>query len=113
MNASPRPDRKRKGAPGSGSSLASPLPKLSARGAAAAAEAEAAAEVNASVVTEGEVEGASADARFFELASSREAKQPLLSVPPSWPRLSVDLPSRASPNGDAGIEDGARSAEIH
>lgn len=34
-----------------------------------------------------------------------------LSMPPTWPMLSVDLPSRMSPS--VGIEDGARSAEIH
>jgi hypothetical protein len=32
-------------------------------------------------------------------------------MPPTWPMLSVDLPSRMSPS--VGIEDGARSAEIH
>ena len=34
-----------------------------------------------------------------------------LSMPPTWPMLSVDLPSRMSPS--VGFEDGARSAEIH
>jgi len=51
------------------------------------------------------------DARLADWASARESPQRLLSVPPSWPRLSVDLPSRASPSGEM-VADGARSAEI-
>lgn len=88
----PSSSKKRK-SPASGSSLASPMPKLShGRGGGAHKPSEQ--------QQQEEVEGEPLPMKN------------LISVPSAWPRLSVDLPTRASPSGDS-MEDGARSAEIH
>jgi len=108
-------DRKRKSSPASGGALASPMPK---RKGVASDEDDGAEHGVRRVFEEGGADAEAAPApvphaKLVELSSAREAQQHLLSMPPSWPRLSVDLPSRASPSGEMGIEDGARSAEIH
>ena len=73
----------------------------------------------------GEGGDAAADERSESVGARRRSGTPLLSVPESWPRLSVDLPQRVSgssgcKDGEVGegfveglVEGGALSAEVH
>ena len=101
---SPAPrERKRKAL--ADSSLASPMPKVSVRSSGAVASGGDA---------DGDATIAMAPKLEVHASTGKEVTQkPLLSVPSSWPRLSVDLPSRVSPISEPGLEEGARSAEIH
>ena len=120
----PMASRKRKNAPSAGA-MTSPLPKSSKGLSAEPAEAAGAAVKEEQDEVDGRPSSAVTTAtptmppgqQVAEPGGAHDkAKAHLLSVPPAWPRLSVDLPQRMS-NGDlsasSSVDEGALSAELH